>query len=47
MYRMTVQGRTSLVLRTRPRTTLHLAVYAYAADGSFTRATKTTLRLPR
>ncbi len=47
MYRMSVQGRTNIVLRTRPRTTMHLAVYAYAPDGSFTRATKTTVRLPR
>ena len=47
MHRMSVPGRTSIVLRTRPRTTMHLAVYAYAPDGTFTRATKTTIRLPR
>jgi hypothetical protein len=47
MHRLRVKGRTSIQLRTRPRTTLHLAVYAYAADGSITRATKTTVRLPR
>jgi hypothetical protein len=36
-----------ILLRTEPGTTLHLAVYAQLADGTFTRATKTTLRLAR
>jgi hypothetical protein len=36
-----------ILLRTRPGSTLHLAVYAQLADGTFTRATKTTLRLRR
>jgi hypothetical protein len=47
MHHIRLTGRTSLSLRTRPGTTLHLAVYAWAADGSITRPTKTTLRLPR
>ena len=34
-----------IMLRTKPGTTLHLAVYAQMPDGTFTRATKTTLRL--
>jgi len=34
-----------ILLRTRPGTTLHLAVYAQMPGGTFTRATKTTLRL--
>jgi hypothetical protein len=36
-----------ILLRTKPGTTLHFAVYAQLADGTFTRATKTTLRLRR
>jgi hypothetical protein len=47
MHHLRVIGTTHVVLRTAPGTTLHLAVYAYGADGSFTRATKTTVRLPR
>ena len=34
-----------ILLHTRPGTTLHLAVYAQMPGGTFTRATKTTLRL--
>ena len=34
-----------IMLRTKPGTTLHLAVYAQMPGGTFTRATKTTLRL--
>jgi hypothetical protein len=47
MHHLRVIGTTHLVLRTAPGTTLHLAVYAYGADGLLTRATKTTVRLPR
>jgi hypothetical protein len=39
--------RPHILLRTRPGTTLHVAVYAQLADGTFTRATKTTVRLAR
>jgi hypothetical protein len=37
----------NVVMRVRPRTTIHFAVYALGSDGRYTRATKTTLRLPR
>jgi hypothetical protein len=47
MHHLRVKGATHLRMRTTPRSTLHLAVYARRADGSFTRATKITLRLPR
>jgi hypothetical protein len=46
MHHLRVSGRAHVVLRTKPHTTLHLAVYAYGADGSLTRGTKTTVRLP-
>jgi hypothetical protein len=39
--------RTNIAMRVKPRTTLHFAVYALTPDGRYTRATKTTLRLPR
>jgi hypothetical protein len=39
--------KTNVAMRVRPRTTIHFAVYALGADGRYTRATKTTLRLPR
>ena len=39
--------KTNVKMRVKPRTTLHFAVYALGADGRYTRATKTTLRLPR
>jgi hypothetical protein len=41
-----VRGKAYVVLRRSPHTTLHLAVYAYGPDGSLTRGTKTTVRLP-
>ena len=47
MHHLRVVGTTHVRLRTPPHSTVHLAVYAYGADGSFTRATKTTVRLPR
>jgi hypothetical protein len=47
MHHVRVAGATHVVLRTSPGSTLHLAVYAYRPDGSLTRATKTTRRLPR
>ena len=47
MHHLRLTGRTNVAMRVRPRTTIHFAVYALADDGSYTRATKTTLRLPR
>jgi hypothetical protein len=46
MHHLRVTGKTHVRLRTPPRSTVHLAVYAYGADGTLTRATKTTVRLP-
>ena len=46
MHHLRVKGKTHILMRTRPHTTLHFAVYAYGADGSLTRATKTTVRVP-
>jgi hypothetical protein len=47
MHHLRISGRTHVLLRVRPRSTLHFAVYAYRANGSLTPGTKTTLRLPR
>jgi hypothetical protein len=46
MHHLRVRA-TNVAMRVRPRTTIHFAVYALGADGRYTRATKTTLRLPR
>ena len=46
MHHLRVSGKAHVLLRTSPHTTLHLAVYAYGPDGSLTRGTKTTVRLP-
>ena len=46
MHHLRVIGTTHVLLRRPPHATLHLAVYAYRADGSLTRATKTTVRVP-
>lgn len=46
MHHLRVKGKTHILMRTSPHTTLHFAVYAYGADGSLTRATKTTVRVP-
>jgi PKD repeat protein len=46
MHHLRVVNKTHISMRTSPHTTLHVAVYAYGADGLFTRATKTTVRLP-
>jgi hypothetical protein len=45
MHHLRVSGKAHVIMRTSPHTTLHLAVYAYGADGSLTRGTKTTVRL--
>ena len=46
MHHLRVRGRAHVSLRTSPHSTVHLAVYAYGPDGSLTRGTKTTVRLP-
>jgi PKD repeat protein len=47
MRHLRVEKKTNIAMRVQPRTTIHFAVYALAADGHYTRATKTTVRLPR
>jgi PKD repeat protein len=47
MHHLRISGRMHVLLRARPHSTVHFAVYAYRANGSLTPGTKTTLRLPR
>lgn len=47
MHHLRIASRTSIAMRVTPRTRVHFAVYALAPDGRYTRAAKTTVRLPR